>query len=261
MLLRGQSSPQSKNGRIITPNQSPRKNVATPMSIKTSPKYSLLIWILLLAIGLSACNFSFVSPTATPTETPVPPTFTPIPPTATFTETPTPTLTASLTPSLTPTNTPTATPTETPTITPLPPGFIPEGAIKIYFVQVNTGGMIGCGDSLIPLWSGHVRSGDLATDLTIAMNSLFRSGQYYGGLYNATYPSSLQVTGVEYDSRRVDLRMDGSYVKPADSCDASRYRSQVWATALQFEEIDDFTPWVRGALLGDLLAVYSDGGP
>jgi len=127
-------------------------------------------------------------------------------------------------------------------------------------VQIGTGGPIGCGDSLVKLWSGNVRTGDLATDLTIALNSLFRAGRYFGSLYNATYPSTLYVTGVLHDEGQTHIYMDGNYVAPADSCDASRYRSQVWATALQFDEVKHFVPWVRDKLLGDLLSVYKDSG-
>ncbi|MBL6966669.1 MAG: hypothetical protein ISR60_08940 [Anaerolineales bacterium] len=176
------------------------------------------------------------------------------------------TATATFTPSATATstNTPTqtSTPTMPPTETPLPPGFIPENAILIYMVARDTGGVVGCGDSLIPLWSGHVRSGDLTTDLTIAINTLFRAGQYSGGLYNATYPSNLQVTQIIFDGKHTAIHMDGSYVVPADSCDASRYRSQVWATAMQFDEVtSNLTPWVRSKLLGDLLSIHTDGRP
>ncbi len=127
-------------------------------------------------------------------------------------------------------------------------------------VQIGTDGPIGCGDSLVKLWSGNVRTGDLATDLTIALNSLFRAGRYFGSLYNATYPSTLFVTGVSHDEGQTHVYMDGNYVTPADGCDASRYRSQVWATALQFDEVKHFVPWVRDKLLGDLLSVYKDSG-
>ncbi|RME08390.1 MAG: hypothetical protein D6803_01355 [Anaerolineae bacterium] len=190
------------------------------------------------ATGTALALTSAVTPTQTPTNTP--------------TVTPSPTATQTLTPS--------PTPSLTPTVTPLPPGFIPENAIVIYFVQTGTGGPIGCGDTLVKLWSGNLRTGDLKTDLTIALNALFRAGQYFGNLYNATYPSNLYVVDVIHDNGETHAIMDGSYVVPKDSCDASRYQSQVQATARQFPEIRRFVPWVRDKLLEDLLAIYSDSG-
>jgi hypothetical protein len=186
-------------------------------------------------------------------------TFTPVPtdtatPTATYT--PNPTETASATMTLTPT----ATPTETPV--PVSSGYISDNVIVFYLTHLGTGGPIGCGDSLVKLSTGQVKTGDLATDLKIALDAEFSTGQYFGVFYNATYPSSLQVGGVDFSvsSGVAEVQLGGSYVKPESACDASRYRSQVWATALQFKEITRFIPWVGGSLLGDRLAVYSDSG-
>jgi hypothetical protein len=182
--------------------------------------------------------------------------------TPTSTITLTPTETATLTPTAIPTLTETAslTPTETPTSTPT--GFyIPENAIYYYLISLDTGGTVGCGDSLVKMYSGHVRSGDTAADLATALNTVFSVGQYPGGLFNATYPSNLSVTDVLIiGDGTVKVFMNGNYVVPASSCDASRYRSQVWATGLQFEEVTHFIPFVGDKLLGDRLAVYSDGG-
>ena len=85
-------------------------------------------------------------------------------------------------------------------------------------------------------------------------------GQTSGGTYNATFPSTLKVNEVKITPEGTAVvYFSGSYVKPESSCDASRYRSQVWATALQFGEIKRFEPYVGNSLLGDRLAVYSDG--
>ena len=185
---------------------------------------------------------------------------------AKLSETATQTITASLTQTPTITHTPipsstitiTKTATSSATATPLPSNFVPENAIFIYFVQLDTDGPIGCGDSLVKIWTGRVKSGNLNNDLSTAINSLFRAGHYHGGLYNATYLSNLQVTGIEFDAGRADVHLDGSYSVPVDGCDASRYQSQVRATALQFNEVIRFVPWVRDKLLEDLLAIYSD---
>lgn len=182
-------------------------------------------------------------------------------PSPTNTPEPSATPTATLTPSPTVTSSATATPTETATATPLPSGYIPEDAIVFYLTSLGTGGTIGCGDSLVRLTTGRIRSGDLAADLKVALDTLFSVGQYVGGLYNATYPSNLKVGGVDFNASTgvASVQLAGSYVVPESSCDASRYRSQVWATALQFKEITRFIPWVGNSLLGDRLAIYSDG--
>jgi hypothetical protein len=182
-----------------------------------------------------------VTPTPTITHTP----------TVTLTETPSPTLEPSLTPSLTE--------TEIPTETPI--GYIPEDAVWFYVTSIGTGGNIGCGDTLIKLWTGYVRSGNTVTDLTNALNTVFSVGQYAGGFYNATYPSNLRVKEISMSSDgTATVYFDGSYVPPKDSCDASRFRSQVWGTALQFPEVTRFIPWIGTKLLGDRLSAFSDSG-
>ena len=111
------------------------------------------------------------------------------------------------------------------------------------------------------LSTGQLKTGDLATDMKIALDAVFSTAQYVGSLYNATYPSKLSVNSVDFNksSGVAEVYMGGAYQKPESSCDASRYRSQVWATALQFDEVIRFIPWVGSKLLGDRLAVYSDG--
>jgi hypothetical protein len=180
----------------------------------------------------------------------------------TSTDIPTGTSTLSPTEVATLTATGTTTPSETPTNTPVPWGFIPDNAIVFYLTSIGTGGPVGCGDSLIKLSTGQVKTGDLPTDLKIALDAVFNTAQNVGGLYNATYPSLLKVSQVDFNASSgvAEVVLSGSYQKPRDGCDASRYRAQVWTTALQFDEITRFIPWVGGSLLGDRLAVYSDSG-
>lgn len=181
--------------------------------------------------------------------------------TPTATITPSPSLTPSLTPSPSPTETevPSETPTEVPSETPI--GYIPEDAVWFYVTNLGTGGKVGCGDDLVKLWSGHVRTGNIAVDMANALNTVFSAGQYPAGFYNATYPSNLKVLEVDLAADgTAKVYLDGSFVPPKDSCDASRFRSQVWGTALQFPEVTRFIPWIGDKLLGDRLAAYSDSG-
>lgn len=227
----------------------------------------MLISALIIVVGiLSACSSGTAEQTASstvaPTNTPVPPTDTPLPPTAT--QTATTTLTSTPSPTLTPTNTVTPTPTETYTATPtatntpVPQAGIPENVIVKYLVLEGTGGSTGCGDSLIPVSAGFVRTGDVKEDVKIALTSLFSTGtKYSGNLYNPLYQSKLRVTDISFkkNSGNVTVHFTGSFTKPKDDCDKLLYRAQVWATARQFPEVKLATIWLNKYLLGDLLVV------
>ena len=241
-------------------------------------KKTIQIGVLLsiaLAVTLSGCSFGAAEPTATPTEGPDL-TITAaaqtaeaeitetarifaLSATATSTQTHTPTITFTPTNTatftLTPSLTPSETPTETPTHTPIPYTGPPENAIIAYFVIRGSGGPIGCGDNLIPVLTGQNKTGNIESDLIVALNFLFSSGEYVIGLYNATHASGLKATSVDYHPGKgtAVTQLTGVYVAPVTKCDAHRYREQVWATAYQFDEITDFSPFMGGALLGDRL--------
>ena len=231
----------------------------------------MIIIIVLGVILFSACATStplLSTTTVKPSNTPLP-TDTPIPPTATFTitpsETPIPTKTATQTPSNTPTETqtPTDTPTETPTET-RAPAWADPNAIRIYVTHLGTGGPDACGDTIIGISSGFTRTGDIKDDIRTALNILFNSGENIGDFHNATYPSKFRVSEVSYDkaTKTAIITLSGTYVRPADYCEGRRYRTQVWATAKQFPEVDRATIWLdNGLLLGDLLYTVTSKKP
>ncbi|MBE9525119.1 MAG: hypothetical protein IMY76_08460 [Chloroflexi bacterium] len=219
--------------------------------------------LLLISVFLSSCS-GYLLPSPTTFVEVVPATSTPLPPSATFTSTvtTTPTLTSTPTNTLTPSTTPT--PSDTPTITPTAtnsPYVIPENAIMMYFTILGSGGPVACGDSLYAVYTGHVRTGDTEEDIRIALNSLFSSGQYFGGLYNAVYPNNFRVQSVDFkqSTGKAVIVLKGGYVKPADYCDSRRYREQIWATARRFPEVKNIgISLTNGILLGDLLAAFTD---
>jgi len=215
--------------------------------------------LLFLVVVLSACNgVPFQAPTATTTA--LPPTNTALPPTATSTNT----ATLTLIPTDTPTATITPTPTDTPTITPTPtntPYVIPENAIMMYFTILSTNGPLACGASLYPVYTGNVRTGNTEEDIRIALDRLFASGQYFGSLYNAVYPTNFRVQSVDYNnsSGNAIIVLKGGYVKPADYCHSRWYREQIWNTARRFPEVNRVSIYLEnGILLGDLLAAFTD---
>ncbi len=223
---------------------------------------SLIISLMVLAACSTGSEVEATSSPEPPTFTPVPPTNTPLPPTPTPTATETNTPTAS--PTVTQTNTSTPTPTEEPTPTPtatnttVPQSGIPSNVIVKYLVLQGTGGPTGCGDSLVPVSAGFVRTGDVKEDVKIALNSLFSTGtQYAGNLYNPLYQSKLRVNDVSFkkNSGNVTVRFTGSFTKPKEDCDKLLYRAQVWSTARQFPEVKHATIWLNKYLLGDLLVV------
>ena len=227
----------------------------------------LRLFFIVLPVFLTACSanpapavtVSVESPAATNTSLPA--TETPLPPTqtATLTVTPTATLTATATRTKTPLPSPTATATATNTQTPAP-AFGGGGVYMIkYFVLLDTGGPIGCGDSLIASSTGQISTGNVKEDIKIALNSLFSTGvKNVGELYNPLYQSKLRVTSVEFKGSGKDeviIHTTGRFVKPKDSCDKARYRWQVWETVRQFPGIRRVNIWLdNGLLLGDLLA-------
>jgi hypothetical protein len=203
-------------------------------------------------------------PPSTLTSSPLPPTLTStLPPTvtssATSTVTPTFQKYSSATSTPEPTYTETALPTETPTATVIPVAeSIPGNAIMIYLILPDTGGPIACGDSLIAIDSGLKATGDIKKDVAAAFNKLFAIGvKNVKGYYNALYQSRLTADRVVIDKSKQDITIysDARFVRPNTDCDHLRYRAQVWATITQFPGIKRAHVYVKGAKLGDLLAV------
>jgi len=176
--------------------------------------------------------------------------------TTTHTQTLTSTATTTLTPTQTETLTPSTAPTDTPTVTSTsaPSGGISKDAIVAFFVIKGSGGPVACGDSLIPVYTGHYKSGNIGNDLKIALDFLFSAGQNILGLHNATYPSRFSAGTVEYNAGQATVYLSGNYVPPVTKCDAYRYEAQVNTTAFQFNEIKQFSPFIAGGgSLGDRL--------
>ncbi|MCK5313475.1 MAG: GerMN domain-containing protein [Anaerolineales bacterium] len=221
---------------------------------------SKLFLLVLAMILLSGCSSEPSEPkqqpaqeTSTATYTSPPPSATPLPPTETPTPLPpTETSTATLTPS--PTNTPF--PTETPTETLVPPTPSGEDAVYVYYIQLDTGGPVSCGDSLIKANTGVWRTGDVEKDVATALKRLFYKREYFGNLYNPVYLSNLEVSNVSFHTYygEVSVDLSGTYVRSGDRCDDSRVRAQVWSTVRQFPEVKKVNILLNGNLLGDILA-------
>ncbi len=233
-------------------------------NLTSTLKISLFLFLLMIMTAcVSSAAIQPVESPEPPTDTPLPQIDTPVPPTSTPTETVTHTPTA--TPTMTATKTSTATPTEEPTATPtftataVPQAAAPSNVIVKYLVHQGTGGSTGCGDSLVPVSTGFLPTGDVKADVKIAINSLFSTGtKYVGNLYNPLYQSNLRVGKVTFKKATGELtiHLTGGFTKPKDDCDKKLYRAQVWDTARQFPEVWRAYIWVNDKyLLGDLLVV------
>ena len=136
-----------------------------------------------------------------------------------------------------------------------------SGNIYYFVTATDTGGPFGCetGDSLLYIETSIARTGQLEVDVTNALNALFSNhNQYYNGLYNPMYASSLRVTDVDFIPGDIEAQiwLAGDFVRPKDKCDSKRMRDQVWETVeIQFPEISHAVIRVHNALLGDLLVV------
>lgn len=223
---------------------------------------SLCFIVVLIAACSSGIGEQPLTSPEPPTNTPVPPTSTPLPPTSTSTPTltDTPTATSTASPTFTATATATDEPTATPTFTAtaVPQAALPDSLIVKYLVQEGTGGPVGCGDSLVPVSVGVLRTGDVKEDVRIALDSLFSTGTKYSGLlYNPLFQSKLRVNDISFkkNSGNVTVHLTGSFTKPQEDCDKLLYRAQVWSTARQFPEVKLATIWLNQYLLGDLLVV------
>ncbi|GAB4398932.1 MAG: hypothetical protein OHK0052_22160 [Anaerolineales bacterium] len=202
--------------------------------------------ILLVLLTLTACSSptgiasnaqpsaTFTAQPTTAVPTPIPPSATPVPPSPTFTPQPP---TATVTP-IPPTATATETPTETPSPTPtfiVTPGESNE--IHIYYVLLNTGGSAACGDSMIAVRTGLLRTGDIAKDVKAGLEVLLRNkNEYFGNLYNPLYASNLSVSEVTFEKSNgyVWIYLYGTLVRSGNSCDNTRIKLQVWQVARQY---------------------------
>lgn len=236
------------------------------MMSKSLILHRMLFSIIILALLPACAGNSTLAVTETialptPSYTLLPPTETPLPPSATSTSTLTPTASPTATATSTETPLPSPTATETATATLAPAADVSGGGVYMvkYLVLPDTGGPIGCGDSLIAVSTGQVSTGNVKEDIKLALNSLFSTGvKYVGDLYNPLYQSKLRVSSVELKGPKRDeviIKMTGKFVKPKDPCDKTRYRWQVWQTVRQFAGIRQANIWLdNGLLLGDLLA-------
>ncbi len=124
---------------------------------------------------------------------------------------------------------------------PVTPTPIPSDLfIFNFFINPNTGGNIACGDSIVPLAIGHLKSGDTADDVLTALRALFATGvKNHAGFYNALYRSGIRVKSASFNTvtGKIQVDMEGTVVHGNDDCEKMRIEAQVLYTLWQFTEI------------------------
>jgi hypothetical protein len=148
--------------------------------------------------------------------------------------------------------------TPAPLPTPEPSPTQEQKGVFFYLIALDTGGRVGCGDTLIPVYTGVPSSGDIEKDIHNSLKSLLKlKVKDFGGLYNPLYNAHLDTAGVTYhaDSRNVEVKLTGSIPKPKDECEYHRVRGVLWETVRQYSKVDGVTFWIGDKLVGDLIAI------
>jgi hypothetical protein len=148
--------------------------------------------------------------------------------------------------------------TPPPLPTPSPTATLEGGGLFYYLVAEGTGGPFACGDSLLAIYPGKVRTGNTTEDVKTALNALFSNHhKYYNGLYNSLHASSLRVTDVyrRDGSGEIHVRLMGDFVRPKDDCESKRMYAQVWQTIFHVSGDNSAVVWLNQALFADLLVV------
>jgi hypothetical protein len=111
--------------------------------------------------------------------------------------------------------------------------------IYIYFVQLKTGGNVGCGDSLVPVQTNVSTTDDMIKNVQLALQQLFLYHvANFGNLYNPLYKSEITVSSVDYGpSGQVVVELTGKYGKTDDACDGGRVFAMLQKTIRQFPGI------------------------
>ena len=145
------------------------------------------------------------------------------------------------------------------TSTPVPPAATsgPQ-MVQMFLVAVGDNGqsgeMIGCGDSLIPVQIEIAPSQGVLRASLEKLLSL--KSQYYGesGLYNALYQSDLQLESVTLERGKAVIKLTGTLTLGGE-CDNPRVAAQLESTARQFPTVSEVSIYINGKLLADVLSL------
>ncbi|KAF0109297.1 MAG: glycoside hydrolase family protein [Anaerolineaceae bacterium] len=209
--------------------------------------------LMLLSLGLNACGAAPAVPTPTPVD--VAAIHTAAMQTAIVELTRrAPTVTP--TPTITPTPTVTNTPTVTPTNTPLRLSLADNLAIYV----IETTDQENCKYYPVPIPINHGFTGDMLTDVRIAVSYLLNTKWAYSG--NVTNPlsaSNLYFSSVEVVGTELRLSLGGAIIRHDDQCLNNQARDQLHATIwtairrYEYPVIETISIWVDTILFDDIM--------
>lgn len=136
----------------------------------------------------------------------------------------------------------------------------PVTAAQIFLIALEdngqSGALVGCGDSAVPVEVQIPASDDPAEIISQALVALFAAGDQYSsaaGLYNVLQQSDLQVENVTIQDGVVTVSLSGNLVL-GGVCDAPRVRAQLEGTAAQLAETTSVAVFVNGKTLDEVLS-------
>ena len=149
-------------------------------------------------------------------------------------------------------------PTATPPTSASPPTATPPPlTVQIILIALEdngqSGDMVGCGDSAIPV---QVAASSTQEPLTAALQALLAvHDAYYGesGLYNTLYQSDLRVDSAAVTGGEAVVHLSGTLLL-GGVCDNPRVQAQLEGTALQFPEVDTVAVYINDEPLASILS-------
>jgi LysM repeat protein len=125
--------------------------------------------------------------------------------------------------------------------------------VKVALIELNSGGSVGCGDSVVLVDRPVAPT---RAPLTAAINELLSIKQRdYGqsGLTNILYASNLHVQNITIVNGHANIWLTGN-VSLAGECDDPRAVAQFEETAKQFSTVQTASVYINGVLLQTLLS-------
>ena len=120
--------------------------------------------------------------------------------------------------------------------------------VSLFFLSLNDGGPVGCGDSLVEVSTQIEKSQTVEAKISNALQKLFaQNDAYYGqsGLYNAFHQSNLDVGSVTIAAGAATVDLTGQWTV-GGVCDEPRTEAQLEAAVLQFPGISSVTFTLNG---------------
>jgi len=133
-----------------------------------------------------------------------------------------------------------------------------QNMVKIFLIAVNdngkSGGLIGCGDSVVPVQVKITPTAGVLRAALLALLSVKNQNYGQSGLYDALYQSALQVESVSITDGKANVTLSGT-LKMGGECDAPRVQAQLEQTVRQFPTVKEAAIFINGKPLAEALSL------